>query len=183
MVGLEQSRAYIPVRLRRRVEESPTFIFRRHPVAFLLTLKLETVLVLILPLGYGLWYFGCRSLRIWLAWCGLLFGWAFFLIYRWLDWRNDIFFISHRSVGHLERRLGRAYQHQVVAGLGQVQDVVYVKEGWAAYLFDFGTIIIRTAGRPGRIEFQDVGRPWLVAEILFDRVRKWHRASSTKGRY
>jgi uncharacterized membrane protein YdbT with pleckstrin-like domain len=91
---------------------------------------------------------------------------AFFLIYHFLDWRNDHYIITSLRVLHVERVL-LLREDRDEAPLERVQDVQVWQDGFWANVLDYGDVVIQTAAATEQIVFANVPHPDYVREALF----------------
>jgi len=68
------------------------------------------------------------------------------------------------------RRITLISETRQEASLGRVQDVSYDVPNLMARAFRFGNVYVETAGKTGRLVFENVPRPWEVQEQLFRRL-------------
>jgi uncharacterized membrane protein YdbT with pleckstrin-like domain len=90
----------------------------------------------------------------------------FFLIYHFLDWRNDHYIITNLRVLHVERVL-LLREDRDEAPIERVQDVQVKQEGMLANILSFGDVIIQTAAATEKIVFANVFHPESVRDALF----------------
>jgi uncharacterized membrane protein YdbT with pleckstrin-like domain len=103
---------------------------------------------------------------------------AFFMIYHFLDWRNDHYIITSLRVLHVERVL-LLREDRDEAPLERVQDVQVKQEGVLANVLDFGDVVIQTAAATEQIIFTDVSHPDYVREALFAPMQ--HTSTQAKA--
>jgi uncharacterized membrane protein YdbT with pleckstrin-like domain len=105
---------------------------------------------------------------------------GFFLIYHFLDWRNDYYIVTNRRIVHIERVL-LLREDRDEAPLDRVEDVQISQDGVWANLLDYGNIVIQTAAATEKIIFADVHHPDYVREALFSPMKyAGQRAKSEK---
>lgn len=92
----------------------------------------------------------------------LVGGW---LAWIYVDWHDDRFVLTTQRVMHLERKgpFGSMFEE---AALDDIQDVLEVKPNVLANLFDYGDIILHTAGGTVKIDFTEVHRPAVWREAI-----------------
>lgn len=81
-----------------------------------------------------------------------------FIIYRYVDWRNDALILTDQRLIYIEQTLLFS-QMQREAALSKVQNVRFVVRGLISTLLDFGSIQIETAARGTDISFGPIHRP------------------------
>jgi hypothetical protein len=85
------------------------------------------------------------------------------------DWRNDIYELTDDSVLDIERAPFRLKERSVATTLERIQNISYSKPRWWNNLFDYGDLIIETAGGEGRLIFRQVTHPQWAAQEIFRR--------------
>ena len=104
------------------------------------------------------------------------------VIYNYFDWRNDWFVITNQRVVHEERVLLTFNETREQAPLSSIQAVRTSQEGYWAERFDFGDLIIATAGAGGTLVFDTIEHPEELAELLNNEMRRKssHRAAEDR---
>jgi len=96
----------------------------------------------------------------------VVFGW---LMYNYVDWRNDMYQLSDDQVIDLERKpLGK--ENRRSAPLESIQSIEFERKGILAILFNFGTVYI-TVGNT-KLSFDYVYHPSDVQQDIFARMAK-----------
>lgn len=91
------------------------------------------------------------------------------LIYRYIDWRNDIFQLTMNQVIDLDRKpFGR--ESRRAAPLENILSIEYERRGIVPMLFNFGTVFI-TVGNT-QLTFNNVYQPSVVQQDIFARMGK-----------
>jgi len=101
-----------------------------------------------------------------------------FIAYLYLDHENDNYVVTDKRVVHEERVL-IFRETRVEAPLRAVQDIQESQEGLLAQIFDFGNLIIETAGERGHVVFREIPNPGGTREAILkqiDRVQAGTRA-------
>ncbi len=119
------------------------------------------------------------------SWLGGFQGWSFFLslalvlatavwfIYHYVDWQNDVYIVNDNEVIDVERRpvifpLWMFYaEDRKQASLDKVQNVNLRIPNILAIAFNYGDVIVQTAGAEGSLDFRFVSNPRHVqAEVV-----------------
>jgi membrane protein YdbS with pleckstrin-like domain len=100
------------------------------------------------------------------------FGWWF---YRYWDWQNDIYQISGNRLVDLKKRPLFLEELRRETTLDKVQNVGLSIPGPMARTFNYGTVVIETAGEIGAFEFEYVHDPRRVQEEIFNRMEGFRR--------
>ncbi len=99
-----------------------------------------------------------------------------------LDWRNDYFVVTNLRVVHEEHilaALGEMTKDQ--APLGRIQNVNIYKSGPMANIYNFGDVVIDTAGL-GRVTFDMAPDPEYFRKAIQELSRKAGRRSAAERR-
>ena len=96
------------------------------------------------------------------------------LIWRGIDWRNDLYIVTDDRVIDIEKVPFR-YEHRREAGLDKIQDVRYLQEGFIALRLDFGNVRLETAGGIEAFTFDSVPHPKQVQAEIFKRIAQFHK--------
>jgi uncharacterized membrane protein YdbT with pleckstrin-like domain len=146
--------------------ELPIKVLHKHPAALVPSLFIPGLIGLILVLSSLL------AARLWgplaLA-AGLVLAFIPFAVslYGYIDWYNDLYIVTNRRVAHQER-VGLVREHFSAAPLHAIQDIQQVQEGPVARFWQYGDIIIETAGGAGQVVFRNIPRPGDVRTAIFD---------------
>jgi uncharacterized membrane protein YdbT with pleckstrin-like domain len=97
-------------------------------------------------------------------------GWWF---YRYWDWQNDIYQISGNRLVDLKRRPLWLEELRRETTLERIQNIGLSIPGAIAQLFNYGTVIIETAGETGAFVFENVHDPRGVQEEIFRRRERY----------
>lgn len=118
-------------------------------------------------------------------------GGFFFLLalagfyYKYEDWANDVFMLSGDLVIDVDRGPFGLTENRKAAQLGNVQDVRALRPNILSALFNYGNVVIDTAGASAEIIFENVANPTLVQSDIFERrqhVLRRKRRAEAAGR-
>lgn len=155
-----------------RIEEDGVITYRKNRFVLLWDIA-GPLLVLFLLLGilFGLQYFLSLSWSLVLAVAiPLLLADLFWLIWMYEDWRNDIFQLTDRFVIDIDRKPFGFGESRKQAPLSNIQNVSAERPGFFATVFDYGNVMIETAGAQADIVFDNVPRPSQVLSDIFGRL-------------
>ena len=108
----------------------------------------------------------------WLVLFVFSLGWW---LYRYADWRNDIYVVTDDKLIDIEARpLGLSIKRRET-GLDRVQTVDYRQEGIIRYVLNYGDVVIRTAAADEGFDFLYVPNPRLVQAVIFERLDTFRR--------
>lgn len=92
---------------------------------------------------------------------------AIWIIYEFVDWRNDEYIISPRNVIDIERKpLGRETKRETT--WDRVEKVALIQPNILSRFLDYGNIELSTAGQQESFTFRGVGSPERVLAIISD---------------
>ncbi len=172
---------------RFREERGQVVTWHKHP--FVLAKAIWTpALILVAALLAGVAWaaiggqsFSSVVLVLFLIWCLSLF----WLLWRYEDWRNDVFQMTASHIIDIDRLPLGLRESKRQASLEQVQNVnAEIPNAWAR-LFNYGSVVIETAGAAGDLTFEWVMRPRAVQAEIFQRMealRATQRAEETERR-
>ena len=95
------------------------------------------------------------------------------LLWRYEDWRNDIFQLTDRDVIDIDRKPFGFGESRKQAPLRNIQNVRAERPGFFATLFDYGDVHIETAGADSDIDFDRVPHPSQVLSDIFRRLEEY----------
>ncbi|MEW5717548.1 MAG: cyclic nucleotide-binding domain-containing protein [Chloroflexota bacterium] len=94
---------------------------------------------------------------------------GFLTWYHYEDWHNDIYQLTDERVVDIERSPFRLKERLVETTLERIQNVSYNKPNLIANFFNYGDLMIETAGGQGRLVFKNVPNPQWAAQEIFRR--------------
>ena len=95
---------------------------------------------------------------------------ALFVLYRYEDWRNDVYILTDDRIIDLEKKPLFLREERREASLAMIQDVKYLIPGVVYNLLNVGMVIIETAAAEGEFTFDWVHDPRRVQEEIFARL-------------
>ena len=152
-------------------EELEFPVMRRHLMILLErnVLPLSIALVLI---GYALWSASSHTTFMTVARALVFLLLSLIpvrMIFQLYDWGNDSFIVTNRRVIRIERTYFVSERRQE-AGLRQIQNASIQVKNPVQQLFNFGDVLIETAGRAGLIRFDGVPNPREVQARIFQLI-------------
>ena len=188
----------------RLVREGDVVVFRKHWLVLVRETLLPASLLLIYLAALAIiatstsvlrqFLFGTSALLV-VALIGFVL--LLWLIWRYEDWRNDLYMISKDQVIDYKRApFGLGSTTQRTASLSNIQNVSATTKGLLDNLFNLGDVIIRTAGVENELSFLRVWNPRGVQREVLMRVeayriakqeeesnRRWRELSALIGIY
>jgi uncharacterized membrane protein YdbT with pleckstrin-like domain len=170
---------------RFRVERDGVVTWFKHP--FILIRQTWKPLLLLLLTMAGAIYWAIAGgnspdliiLALLVVWCASLL----WLFWQFEDWHNDIFQMTRTHLIDIDRLPLGFRESKRQAPLEQVQNINAVTPNLWARLFNYGNVIIETAGPSGDLVFEWVTRPQAVQAEIFGRIeqmRKQRQADEQK---
>ena len=92
-------------------------------------------------------------------------GWWFYVYW---DWQNDIYQVSGNRLIDLKKRPLFLEESRRETTLNRIENIGLSIPGVLAQLFNYGTVIIETAGETGAFEFEYVHDPRSVQDEIFN---------------
>lgn len=105
---------------------------------------------------------------------------ALFILYRYEDWRNDIYVLTDDRIIDMERKPLFLREERREASLAMIQDVRYLIPGVVYNLLNVGMVIIETAATEGEFTFDWVHDPRRVQEEIFARLDAYREREKRK---
>ena len=102
-----------------------------------------------------------------LFWYLFVFG---FVIERFLHWFFNIFIITTKKIVDMDF-FNLLHRNISETPLQNIEDVTYEIKGLAGIVFNYGVVTIQTAGEKREFEFEHLGNPSKIADIVSDLVR------------
>jgi membrane protein YdbS with pleckstrin-like domain len=163
----------------RRQNEKIVLFLRRHWFA-VLSLVVSFVLLTVIPLGLGIYFWD--TLSIWLSepfvGVGLSVVISIYFLCVWLvtatgftDYYLDTWIVTNERIINIEQH-GLFQRTASELGLTNVQDVTAEISGVLETVFKFGNVEIQTAGEKTRFEFMHVPHPERVKESIMQLVQE-----------
>lgn len=151
-------------------DEVVIFLLHKHNAVLVRDLIFPGLVLLALLIGY--WYLEITSLTA-LILGGLLASIPLlYALYRVADHFNDKYILTTKRVMHSER-IFLIRESRVGAPLFNIQNVQVMRQGVLAQLFDFGDVLIQTAGEPGgQVAFPQIPDPTGMQQAILEQVQR-----------
>ncbi len=157
---------------RFREERGQVVTWHKHPFVLIKAIWTPALILLAALLAGVAWAaiggesFSSVVLVLFFIWCLSLF----WLLWRYEDWRNDVFQMTASHIIDIDRLPLGLRESKRQASLQQVQNVnAEIPNAWAR-LFNYGSVVIETAGAAGDLTFEWVMRPRAVQAEIFQRM-------------
>ncbi len=91
--------------------------------------------------------------------------------WQYINWRDDFFVITTQRVVHIERAWPFSTQYEETS-LGHIEDINEAQPSWSANIFNYGNIILQTAGETVEIDMDYVPEPTRLREIISLQIER-----------
>ena len=150
----------------------------KHGLVLVRNIIFPIFVLLVDVVGFGYWGFNGGGPAALIA--GVFLGLfpLLFILYLYLDHENDNYVVTSKRVVH-EERVFLIRESRAEAPLRAVQNVQLSQEGALAQIYNFGDLVIETAGERGHVVFREVSDPAGVQDAILEqiqRVQSWARA-------
>lgn len=189
--------APVPVRQRRQsgvgrrlnawfgmqIEEKGKITWRKHWLDLLQRTGKWLGISLVIAFGGPFFFFATGGFSFDLTRLAFLALWVIALTgfgsatwWHYEDWRNDIYELTDENVLDIERAPFRLKERSIATTLDRIQNVAYSKPTFWNNFFNYGDVIIETAGGEGQLVFKNVPNPeWATQEIFRRREAQRER--------
>jgi hypothetical protein len=103
-------------------------------------------------------------------------GWA---VWKWEDWRNDLYRVDYERVCHIESLPFGLREESQETLIGKISDVMYEIPGPLANLLDYGNVVITTPGEATEFNFRGIPCPRQVQQEIMERVDRFRQESAS----
>ena len=147
-------------------QEKILLMLRQHPITQLGRVIIIIILA-ILPTFFRLLPFltllpGHFQIIVYLAWYFLVMG---FTLETFLDWFFNVWIVTDERIIDVEF-LSLLFKHVSYTQLDRIEDVTATTAGAFGSIFNYGHVLIQTAGATDQFEFVNVPQPSEVAEFI-----------------
>jgi CRP-like cAMP-binding protein/membrane protein YdbS with pleckstrin-like domain len=146
-------------------------------IPFLILLGLLIALPLLDSVRQAL---GMESAAVTLPWLIaflVTFGWLWWVF---VDYRNDLYVVTDEKIIDIERKpLGLDYKRRE-GNLERIQSVDSKQVGVFQALFNYGTVVIRTAAADEGYDFINVPNPKHVQQVVFQKLDAFRQRKAAK---
>jgi CRP-like cAMP-binding protein/membrane protein YdbS with pleckstrin-like domain len=154
-----------------RLDENGVITYRKHYFILFREVAWPTLTLVVLSLA---WLGLTRLFEITGPQMGIVFAVLFLIDFGWIiweieDWRNDTFQLTDRYVIDIDRKPFGFGESRKQAELANVQNVNADRPGLIPTLFNYGNVIIETAGATADIIFENVPHPSIIQSDVFRR--------------
>lgn len=158
-----------------RLEDGDVITYRRNYLILLWEIvppMIALMLIIVLAVAANT-YLGISGPLFYAAIIILILVDLMWLLWRYVDWRNDIFQLTDLDVIDIDREPFGFGESRKQAPLRNIQNVRAERPGFFATLFDYGDVHIETAGAESDIVFDRVPHPSQVLSDIFRRLEEY----------
>lgn len=161
-----------------RFEEGVTITYRKHWYVLLRKAGWPTLIILVLfflVTSFDIMYFLGRIMVLsplfvsgfgFVLFILILFPWW---LYNYIDWRNDIYQVTDRSIFDIERR-PFGTESKKSAALENILSLEHDRIGFLGYILNVGNVLINVG--EAKFTFNDVYDPARVQQDIFNRMQQ-----------
>jgi uncharacterized membrane protein YdbT with pleckstrin-like domain len=131
--------------------------------------------------GCAYWYAQSASPLALLAGIVLSLAPLLFSLYLAVDHFNDNYVVTNKRVVH-EERVPLLRESRSEAPLRTVQDIQESQEGILAQIYNYGNLIIETAGERGHVVFRQIANPQKVRDTIFEQIQRVQASARAEER-
>src|SRR5690606_21084056 len=108
-----------------------------------------------------------------------------YMLWQILDWHDDVYQVSDRYVVDIDRQPFGLSESRTQAELVNIQNVNVLQPGLLSNLFNYGNVVIETAGASTNLVFERVAQPNMVQQDIFrrrERLRQQQQVAASEQR-
>lgn len=147
-------------------EEQLVLLLRKHPITqvpWIMSAIIATVLPLLIDFAVFVPFIPISYYSaIGIGWYLMI---LVFIFQAFISWYYNVFIITDERLIDVDF-YSLLYRNITSAQLKNIEDVTSTATGTLQTMFDYGTVIVQTAGAKPEIEFEDVPRPNVIVQLL-----------------
>ena len=93
------------------------------------------------------------------------------VVWQYVNWRDDFFVITTQRVVHIERAWPFS-THYEETSLRHIEDITEAQPSWSANIFNYGNLILQTAGETVEIDMDYVPEPTRLREVISIQIER-----------
>ena len=141
----------------------------KHDAILIRGIFLPCLVLLLILVGCGYWYVQARSPLALIVGIPLGLFLAVIILYLTIDHFNDDYIVTNKRAVH-EERIPLVSERRTEAPLRSIQNIQQLQEGLLAKIFNFGDLIMETAGERGNVVFRQIQNPAETQEDIFEQI-------------
>lgn len=159
-------------------DEQILHVWRHHritligPVLRIISLLLVPILLLVitgLSMFTSPWLFGLYLIIV-----GITLTYA---AHEWASWYGDVYVMTNYRIIDVEQE-GFFHRKMSEASLLRIQDVSFQISGIWQTFFDYGTVLVQTAGSVDNVDMNNIADPAYQTKLLLQAQEKYHESAS-----
>lgn len=103
---------------------------------------------------------------------------AFWALWKWEDWRNDLYKLDHERVYHIESLPFGLREQSKETLVTRITDVTYIVPSLLANILNYGDVLIKTPGESTEFVFSKIPRPREVQQEIMTRLDEYRLKES-----
>lgn len=103
------------------------------------------------------------------------------VVWQYFNWRDDFFVITTQRVVHIERAWPFS-THYEETSLGHIEDIHETQPSWSANIFNYGNLVLQTAGETVEIDMDYVPEPTRLRETISLQIERSQARDLLKAR-
>jgi uncharacterized membrane protein YdbT with pleckstrin-like domain len=166
------------VRFETQVEQETVVLFLRQHIIVNIPWILAAIAMVITPTVLLPLFFRSVNVSIPIPGTYIFVGTIFwyvatfgFVLAKFLGWFINIYIVTNERIVDIDFYY-LLYKHFAVAELNKIQDISYASKGIFAMIFNYGDVLIQTAGEAQKLTFEKVPHPDRVVEAIRDISEK-----------
>ncbi|MFN8485624.1 MAG: cyclic nucleotide-binding domain-containing protein [Anaerolineae bacterium] len=167
-----------------RDEQGSTIVYRKHRIVMVRDTILWLLALLVVAALEAVAFAYFYPLPVWVDLIGVVALVVVLARLMWVydDWRIDIYILTERTVIDVQRRPFYLSEKRQTAALDNLQDVTYTIPSPIARFFNYGDIVMETAGSSGRQSWSFVSDPRNVQNEIIRRMETSRRMKAESER-
>jgi CRP-like cAMP-binding protein len=93
------------------------------------------------------------------------------VIWQYINWRDDYFVITTQRIVHIERTWPFSTHYEETT-LGHIEDIHETQPSWSSNVFNYGNLILQTAGETAEIDMDYVPEPTSLREMISLQIER-----------
>lgn len=122
-------------------------------------------------------------LQLVLGWVGVVLApvCLFWALWRWANWRNDLYMLDRERVYDIERLPFGLREQSKETLVTRITDVTYLVPGPLAHMLNYGDVYLKTPGESTEFTFRGVPCPREVQREIIDRVEEYRQRAQASA--
>jgi len=164
---------FIPEFLGQREDEEVVLIMFKHWFVVVAPM-LKAIIIILLSFAIPIWLHFAKFIFTYGITTVLYYFWMVFwvgyMVYQYINWYRDQFIITTQRLINIDQR---SLLHRRVAEveLDKIQNITHIIKGLSPTMFNFGTVIVQSAGA-NDLMLEQISNPALIQEDITRLVKE-----------